>query len=243
MDLWKQLQDWKKDCKWVEMSHELSPETPHWVGFPPMQVENFLNLDESIFLVDKFTVVSQYGTHVDAPNHMVKGARALHEIGLHEMVMPLCVIDKVDAVAEYADYVLSVDDIHEFEKAYGRIPESAFVVFRSDWSKRAPETFDNCDADGNRHFPGWSMEAIDFLCKERNIGGIGHETSDTECPLTSGNTNYEVEKAILEYDHIQLELLKNVDQCPPTGAIFFATFPRLKDGSGFSARCFAICPK
>lgn len=243
MDLWKQLQDWKTECEWVEMSHEFSPETPHWVGFPPMQVENFLNLKDSIFLTDQYTVVSQYGTHVDSPNHMVEGARALHEVGLHEMAMPLCVIDKAEAVAKNADYVLRLQDILDFEEQYGRIPESAFVVFRSDWSKRPPEDFDNLDAEGNRHFPGWSLEAVDFLCTKRGIGGLGHETSDTECPLTSGKTSYEVERAILAYDHIQVELLKNVDQCPPTGAIFFATFPRLKGGSGFSARCFAICPK
>lgn len=243
MDLWKLLNDLKKECSWVEMSHELSPETPHWEGFSEMKVEGTLNLDDSIFLVHNYSLVSQYGTHVDAPAHMVKGMRTLEDVGLHEMAMPLCVIDKVEAVRQNPDYVLDVNDIHEFEKQHGRIPDGAFVVFRSDWSKRDPKEFDNLDEGGNRRFPGWKLDAVEFMCNERNIGGIGHETSDTEAPITSGKTSYEVERYLLQQDRIQLELLINVDQCPPTGAIFFATFPRVKGGSGFTARCFAICPK
>ena len=38
------------------------------------------------------------------------------------------------------------------------------------------------------------------------------------------------------------EVMRNLDQCPPVGAIIATVFPKLKDGTGFSARCFAICP-
>lgn len=243
LTLWKQLGEWKKTCKWVDLTHEMSSETPHWVGFFPMKVETFLDLDTSIFRVHTYTVVGQYGTHVDVATHMVNEGRSLEQLGPEDMVLPLCVIDKTAAVAADPDYVMTRADIECWEKIYGAIPEGAFVVFQSGWSKRPRETMDNLDADGNRHFPGWRLDALRFLVEERNVAGIGHETSDTEAPVTSGATGYEAEKYILEKNRFQIELLTNVSQCPPVGAIIFCTFPKLKGGSGFPARCFALCPR
>lgn len=241
--LWQQLEEWQNQYQWIDLTHELSPETPHWVGWPALVCEEQMNLNDAIFAAHVYTTVGQYGTHVDAPSHMVKGGRSLEQITLQESVMPLCVIDKEAAVQENHDYILTVADILEWEAIYGKIPEKAFVVFRSGWSKRAVNNMDNLDADGNRHFPGWQLEAVKFLVEERNIGGIGHETSDTEAPVTSGNTNYEVEYYILAQDRIQAELLCHVDQCPPIGAIFFCMYPKVKGATGYPARCFAICPK
>ncbi len=241
--LWNQWSDWKNSCKWVDLTHALSAETPHWVGWPAMQVEEKVNLTNSIFCAHAYTTVGQYGTHVDAPCHMVKGGRSLDQIALDETVMPLCVIDARAKVEQNADFVLDVPDILEWEEKYGQIPEGAFVAFMSGWSKRPAEDMDNLDADGNRHFPGWKLEAVKFLVEERKIGAIGHETSDTEAPITSGQTNYEVEYYILAQDRIQMELLTNLDQCPPVGALVFCTFPKVEGGTGYPARCFALCPK
>lgn len=243
LTLWQQLDGWKKEYKWVDMSHELSPDTPHWVGWPALMCEEKMNLDGAIFAAHAYTTVGQYGTHVDAPAHMVKGGRTLEQVTLEESIMPLCVINKEDAVTQNADYVLTVADVLEWEAQYGTIPEGAFVIFQSGWGKRPGETMDNLDADGNRHFPGWQLETVKFLVEERNIGGIGHETSDTEAPITSSLTNYEVEYYILAQDRIQVELLCNVEQCPPIGGIFFCTYPKVKGGTGYPARCFALCPK
>lgn len=241
LTLWTQLEDLKTNYHWIELSHELSPTTPHWVGWSPLSVEEQVNLDNSIFLAHAYTTVGQYGTHVDSPNHMVRGGRSLDQIGLDEMVFPLCVIDKSQAVAQNADYSITADDILAWEAVYGAIPTGAFVAFRSDWSKRDPDTMDNLDSDNNRHFPGWSLDAVTFLTEERQVGAIGHETSDTDTPASG--TNYAVEYLILEKDKIQIELLKNLDLCPPVGAVIFCTFPKLIGASGFPARCFAICPK
>ena len=243
LTLWKQLEQWKEQYQWVDLTHELSTDTPHWVGWPALECKEMMNLEQSIFAAHAYTTVGQYGTHVDAPCHMVKGGRSLEQVGLQEAIMPLCVINKEDAVARNADYVLTVEDILQWEQTYGKIPAGAFVIFQSGWGKRPGETMDNLDEDGNRHFPGWQLEAVKFLVEERNIGGIGHETSDTEAPITSGQTNYEVEYYILAQDRIQAELLCNVEQCPPVGALFFCMFPKVKGGTGYPARCFAICPK
>ncbi|MCD6436166.1 MAG: hypothetical protein J7L15_07240 [Clostridiales bacterium] len=43
-------------------------------------------------------------------------------------------------------------------------------------------------------------------------------------------------------NHYQIEFMTNLDKVPATGALIVASFPKLKDGSGFPARCFVILP-
>lgn len=243
LSLWGQLEGWKKTCVWVDLSREMSPQTPHWVGFKPMQADIFLDLDKSIFRVHEFTFVSQYGTHVDVGSHMVDKGRTLETVTPDEMVLPLCVIDKTAAVAANPDFVMTASDIKAWEETHGPIPKGAFVLFQSGWSKRDPKTLDNLDTEGNRHFPGWGLDGVQYLVESRAVNAIGHETSDTEAPVTSGDTGYEVELYLLQQDKYQVELMINAEQCPPTGALIVCSFPRVKGGTGFPARCFALCPR
>ena len=53
---------------------------------------------------------------------------------------------------------------------------------------------------------------------------------------------YPGEQYILEVNRFQIEVMRNLDQCPAVGAMIVCGFPKLKDGVGFPARCFAICP-
>ena len=51
-----------------------------------------------------------------------------------------------------------------------------------------------------------------------------------------------LESYILHQNHYQIELLTNLDRVPEYGALVVVTFPKVKDGSGFPARVFAILP-
>lgn len=240
LNLWDDLKRWKSECEFVELSHEFSPETPHWSGFPAMSYEKIFDYEVG-FRVHKVTAVTQYGTHVDAPGHFVPGTRMLNELRADELVLPLVVIDVSAKVAEDCDYGVSVADIEDFEARYGRIPDGCFVAARTDWSKQ--EDMDNFDENGQKHYPGWGMDALKFLVEERNVAAIGHETSDTDVAVRSAAGGYVCEYYILEQDRYQIELLKNLDKVPPTGSVIVCGFPRGVDLTGFHARCYAICPK
>ena len=238
--LWNMMDDMKKNCKFVDLSHEFSPETPHWSGFPAMEMSTLFDYSDG-FRVHQFNVVSQYGTHVDAPLHFVPGRKGLHEIDVEEMILPLAVVDVTDKVKDNVDYAVTVEDIKAFEAEYGQIPEKAFVAIRTDWSHR--EDKDNYDAEGNKHYPGWSVDAVDFLVEERNVRAIGHETSDTDPAVVAASEGFLAEIAILKHDRYQVELMINLSEVPPTGGIIFVMAPKVKDGPGFPVRCIAVCPK
>lgn len=238
--LWAMIENVKGNCRFVDLSHELSPQTPHWSGFPAMSVSKKFDYPDG-FLVHEFQIVSQYGTHADVPSHFIEGGRPMHEIAPEELLLPLCVVDITAKVAENVDYAVSVQDLLDWEEQYGRIPPKAFVAIRSDWSKR--DDLDNRDANGAKHYPGWSLDALKFLVEQRDVGSIGHETSDTDTAVGAARDGYICEYYILEQNRYQIELLKNLSELPPIGSLIFCGFPKVKDGPGFTARCIAICPK
>lgn len=238
--LWEQLHDWQKNCKWVELSYVLSEDTPHWSGFPTMSRTTLFDYPDG-FYVNRFDIVSQYGTHVDSPMHFVKGAADLESFTARQLVMPLCVIDISSKVMENVDYEVVPRDIIDWEAKYGQVPEGAFVAIRTDWHKR--EDLNNYDDKEQKHYPGWGLDALKLLVEQRNIGAIGHETSDTDAAVAAVKSGYACEYYILEQNRYQIELMINLDQVPPVGSIIFCGFPRGQGAAGFTARCIAVCPK
>lgn len=158
--------------------------------------------------------------------------------------MPLVLLDVHDKVARDPDYVLKMDDVRTWEARHGPIPEDAFVVMRTDWSRRWPDmaAMLNKDAGGISHYPGWSLEVLQYLFETRKIRASGHETTDTDPGIVASKGEFPLETFILKHDRYQVELLDSLERVPEAGALAVVTFPKPKNGSGFPARVFAILP-
>lgn len=233
-----------KEKEWVDLTHAFGPDSPHFSAFEPAAFETLFDHNDGFF-VQSFKFPGQYGTHLDAPIHFVRNTRYLEELELKELVLPLVVIDKSKESNENNDFSLSIDDILEFEAEYGGIDEGTFVALRTDWGKRWPDqaAFENKDAEGNNHAPGWSVEALTFLYEERRIKAVGHETFDTDAAVDfQKNGALLAEYYVLDQDTYQVELLTNLDKVPAKGAIILNIVPKAEKASGFPVRSFAILP-
>ncbi|MBP1040754.1 cyclase family protein [Vagococcus sp. BWB3-3] len=233
-----------KEKEWVDLTHDVTATIPRFSAFNASQEKTLFGYQDG-FYAKEYTLPTQYGTHVDAPAHFVEGKRLLHELTLKEMILPLVVLHVEDKVAANHDYAVTKEDILAFEAEHGDIPPHSFVALASGWSQRWPDqaAFDNKDHDGNNHTPGWSLEALRFLCEERQIDAIGHETLDTDCALDyQKNGTLEAEYYVLSQDVYQVEVMTNLTQLPSKGAIIITSVPKIKDAPGFTARAFAILP-
>jgi kynurenine formamidase len=236
--------------KLVDLTHAFEPGIPRWPGFPDEKRETIYWYDKGKgsmgegFFSERYSLVGQWGTHVDPPAHFIRGLRTVDQIELKEMILPLVVIDVHSEAAKDPNYTLSLERVKKWEKDHGPIPAGAFVALRTDWSKRWPNAaeLENKDAEGVAHYPGWSKEALTYLYEDRKITASGHETTDTDPGIATSREDYSLETYILSTNHYQIELLTNLDQVPEAGAIVIATFPKPKGGSGFPARVFAIVP-
>ena len=237
--------------RFVDLTHTFSPDIPHWKGFDKEKVRVLysyapqLGTRGSGFLVQEFTHVGQWGTHVDAPAHFAKGGLTVDQIPVKDMVLPLVVFDEHEQVAKNPDYVLTVADIQAWESRNGPVPAHAFAVMRTDWFKRwsgGNAAMANKDAKGISHYPGWSLPALEYLYDTRHITASGHETTDTDPGLSTSHDDYSLESWLLRHGHYQIELLTNTDRLPESGAVAIVTFPKPLGGSGFPARVIAILP-
>lgn len=246
--LWKLLDQLKK-CKWVELSHPLDNDSPYWEGIPAGSVElakTAVGYEEMNLHIQTFKFPGQFGTHIDYPAHFVREARLAGDFGVKDTVLPMVVLDLSQKAAEHADYELTVQDILEFEEKYGRIPRGSFVAMRTDWYKRWPDgkAMSNADENGCEHFPGWTIETLQFLYDERGVAGTGHETLDTDAPVTSAAAgDLQAERYVLQRDKFQVELLANLDQVPPAGALIFVAAPRIPAANGLPVRAWAVIPE
>ncbi len=245
-DAWRVI----RTKKFVDLTHAFAPGIPHWKGFPDERRETLFWYEPGVgklgngFYAELYSHVGQWGTHVDPPAHFVKGLRTVDRIDVKEMVLPLVVIDVHAKAARDPDYTISMDDIRDWERHHGQIPQGAFVAMRTDWSKRWPDmaAMMNADDKGIAHYPGWSLDVLKYLYEVRKITASGHETTDTDPGKSTSRDDYSLETYVLGRDRYQIELLTNLDLVPESGALVVAAFPKPKGGSGFPARVFAILP-
>ncbi|WP_068466911.1 cyclase family protein [Candidatus Protochlamydia phocaeensis] len=243
LSFWPLLQKLHKGT-FVDLTHAFDPHIPHFETAVPMEVEDVSTHKDKGIWVQRFHFEGQWGTHVDAPAHFCEGLRTVAQIPLQEMILPLVVVDIHDKVAGNPDYILLVDDLLTWENQYGRIPKGAFVALRTDWSKHWPDdaAMHNRDEKGVSRTPGWGLDALAYLYEDCEVTATGHETIDPDPGFRAKETNWACERYILNLNHYQIELLTNLDRCPPTGAIVICTFPKPSRASGFPARVIAICP-
>ncbi|MFI6522772.1 cyclase family protein [Spirillospora sp. NPDC050679] len=236
--------------RWVDLTHAFHPGIPHCPSFEPERRTAVYGYEPgegtrgSGFLAHEYRHVGQWGTHVDPPAHFVPGLRFQDQIPVTEMMLPLVVLDVHRQVVDDPDYCVTPADLAAWEERHGRVPDGSFVALRTGWSARWPsqEAMLNTGPDGVHHYPGWSREVLAVLLRDRGVLACGHETTDTDPGTVVSQGRAPLERFLLEHDRYQIELLTALDRVPPTGAVIVATWPKAKDGSGFPARAFAICP-
>jgi kynurenine formamidase len=228
--------------QFVDLTHSFSPSTPVWKGFGQATFSAAADPDTGRpYTINKdgfraffYSLVGQYGTHVDPPAHFDPNGKTLEQIPLKQMILPLVVFDITPLLKKDPNHALTVGDIKAWEAAHGRVPAGSFASLRTDMSKdwsSDPQRFKRYP------FPAWSLQAIKFLYEERGIVANGHESMDTDT-----TQDLKSESWLLNHGHWQIEVMANLDKVPVTGALIVATWPKPEHGLGFPARAFAILP-
>jgi kynurenine formamidase len=241
--------------KVVDLTQPLGPHTPV-IGLPPIfasspgvTLEVISRYDEQGpgWYWNTLHLGEHTGTHFDAPVHWITGKdlpdNRCDTIPARRFIGPACVIDVTQAVAANPDFLLLPEHIQAWEAEHGRIPPGAWVLLRTDWSKRTdPQAVLNVGADGP-HSPGFHKSTAEFLAHERDVLGVGVETVGTDAgqagtfdpPFPNHATMHGAGK-------FGLASLCNLDQLPPTGAVVIAAPLKIVDGSGSPLRVLAIAP-
>jgi kynurenine formamidase len=241
--LWDSLQALLAGRSFTDLTHAFHPGQPHFPAFPDEVREGVFDLEKGDgFTAHRYSIIGQWGTHVDPPSHFIRGGRTLDQIPVEEMVLPLVILDISGRVTADADATPTMADVQAWEDRNGAIPSGSFVALRTGWSHRWPDAgaMANRDDDGVSHTPGWSQEVLSFLIEERSVTAVGHEQTDTDPGLATCRQDFSLETYVLAQNRWQIELMANLDGLPEAGAALIASWPKPLGGSGFPARIVAI---
>jgi kynurenine formamidase len=239
----------------VDLSQPLGPSTPV-IGLPPMfapspgvtiDVISQYDAKGPAWYWNALSFGEHTGTHFDAPVHWVTGKdlpqNACDTIPAARFVGPAAVIDVTREVDRDPDFLLTPAGIEQWEREHGRIPDGAWVLLRTGWSRRTdPTAFINAAADGP-HSPGFDRAASTLLATERDILGVGVETIGTDAGQAGRFDPPFPNHTIMHgAGKFGLASLCHLDRLPATGAIVIAAPLKIVGGSGSPARVIAITP-
>ena len=173
----------------VDLTQPLSERTPviqlppPFENTPPLTRRELSRYDERgpMWAWSVLEIGEHTGTHFDAPIHWVSGRdrEDVASVPPSKLIGPAVVIDKSAEVANDPGYLLTVDDLLAWEAEHGRVPDGAWLLFRSGWESRAQEAeaFLNVGPEGPVT-PGPDAALALWLASERAIAGFGVETRE-----------------------------------------------------------------
>jgi len=243
----------QRNIRVVDLTQTLDPDFPQ-IELPPemgqcwpFRLEEVSRYDDrgSAPYWNNFSCGEHTGTHFDAPIHWVSGRNlpnnSTDTIPPENMVAPAVVIDCVKHAEQNPDFLLTADFLKNWEEEHGRIPAGAWVLMRTDWSKRKdPVEYQNFDDEG-QHTPGPDTDAVRFMVEERDVLGFGSECIGTDAGQAMHlRPPYPCHYYIHGAGKYGLQCLTNLDQLPATGSVVFSAPLKIKQGSGSPLRVLAF---
>ena len=237
----------------IDLTQPLGPDTPVidlppiFAASPGLSIETISRYDERgpAWYWNTIRLGEHTGTHFDAPAHWITGKdlpdNTTDRIPVRRFIGPACVLDCSAEAAADPDFLLTPAHVQAWEAQHGQILSGAWLLLRTDWSKReGREAFLNMAEDGS-HTPGFHPDCMRFLAQERDILGVGVETVGTDAGQAGGfDPMFPAHNMMQGSGRFGLASLTNLDQLPPTGAVVIAAPLKIVEGSGSPLRVLAL---
>ena len=229
----------------ISLSQPLHPAMPQWPGDPPLEWQPAAARETDGYFLRRFAMGEHSGTHANAPAAFHPGGIGIDAYPPESLIAPAVVIEVRAAAAANPDYALTVADLLAWERRQGTIPAGSVVLLSTGWADK----WDNPAAylgiaetgmeSGGLHFPGFGLDAAQWLLRERHIAGLGIDTAGVDGGQDSG---FAVNRLLLERPRLALENLGNLQPLPPAGATLVVGVLPLTGGSGSPAAVLAFLP-
>ena len=176
--------------KWIDLSYDFSDETVYWVTAKEFEKETVAEgkTDNGFFYsAYNYSAAEHGGTHIDAPVHFAEGRRTVDQIPLEQLIGSAVKIDVSAKAAGNPDYQISVEDLTNWEKINGQIPDGSILFLETGFGKFYPDKakYLGTDKRGDEavkdlHFPGLAPEAAKWLVANRKIKAVGLDTASID---------------------------------------------------------------
>lgn len=223
----------------VDLTHTMSPEFPTFFGVSGIELQKQFDFKKDGFNLNWWRIIEHAGTHLDAPIHFSENGITADLIGAGEVVVPLAVIDVRKKAQSNADYLMSVDDLLDWERRFRKLPANCCVAMLSGWASHVGDAarFTGKDSGGMFHFPGVSPKLAEWLLKERNVLGLAVDTLSLD---NGPSKDFKTHHLWLPAGRWGLENVANLEKLPPSGAYLVVGLPKVKGSTGGPVRLIAL---
>jgi kynurenine formamidase len=223
----------------IDLTHTMSADFPTFFGVPGIEMQKQFDLKKDGFNLYWWRLVEHAGTHFDAPIHFSENGATADRIDVASLVVPLAVIDVAEKAARDPDYLVSRQDLAEWEARHGRLPDDCCVAMHSGWAQHlsVPAKFTGKDAAGVFHFPGVGPDAAEWLIGERRVVGLAVDTLSLD---HGPSKDFGTHRLWLPSGRWGLENVANLDRVPPAGATLVVGLAKVKDATGGPVRLIAL---
>jgi len=206
----------------IDLSQKINEGMPVYPGTEGPRLEEATTINKDCFAEKLITMYSHTGTHMDAPCHMINGAKRLDEFAVSKFAGKGIVVDVSQCGSSVGvDIVRFAIEI--------RI-ETEYVLLRTNWSNKWGEE------SYYKDFPVLTIEAARYLARA-NIKGIGVDCISVDPVGALEMANHHV---LLNAEMVIIENLCNLDKLIDR-SFMFCCFPlKIENADGSPIRAVGI---
>jgi kynurenine formamidase len=229
----------KRAASVIDLTHTMSPEFPTFEGTPGVELTRLKTIKADGYNLLRWSLNEHSGTHLDAPIHFSEQGITAAQIPAERLVARLAVVDIAAKARQNPDYQVSRADIENWERRHGRLPQNCCVAMHSGWARYVEDAgrYSGKDAAGGLHFPGFGVDAAEWLLKERRVVGIAVDTLSLD---PGASKDFKTHVTWLSAGRWGLENVANLDRVPARGATMIVGLAKVKDATGGPARLIAL---
>lgn len=233
---------WARWRRVLDATQPITPAMPLWPGDPHMVAEAAASFETEGYRLRAFRMGEHSGTHVNAPSAFLPDGVSLEDAAAWPLVAPLVVIDMRKRAGVDNACCCGVEDLLEWEGRFGRIPRGAFVACNTGWHRHWDDPrayFGRSDDSDTIRFPSYAPGAVQWLCAERHVGGIGIDTHGVDAP---DDASFSCNRTALSQGCAVVECLGSLDAVPLSGALIIVAPLPLVGGTGAPATVTVLVP-
>ena len=213
----------------VDLSHPIRPGMPAYPGDAPPTFTPAADYASDGYREREVTMLSHTGTHLDAPAHMLPGARPLDGFPVDHYLGPACLLDVTDLPP---GGTIGPDRLGAIEEA---LSAAAFLLIRTGWAAKwgTPEYFEG--------IPVLAPAAAERLAglSEANGGRLRGVGLDVCSPDPVGAEAFPIHHVLLGAGLLIVENLADLSALPASGFAFHCPPLPLADADGAPCRAWA----
>ncbi len=231
----------------IDLTYSFSESTVYWPtaeGFKLKTDAEGFTEKGYYYSAYSYSAAEHGGTHMDAPIHFAEGMPTVDQIPIDRLIVPGVLVDVRRQVTDNRDYQITAQDLMDWEKQNGRIPDSCIIMFRTGWAKFYPDKLKYLGTDkrgqtavADLHFPGVSPSAAEWIVANRKISGIAIDTAS----IDYGQSQlFETHQILYKEGLFAIENVASMDRLPVKGFEIIALPMKIEGGSGAPVRIIAI---